>query len=44
MYALPESCPFRGLFILNPIYSTKPMYHCIPHLGQNKRLLFPKLS
>ncbi|WP_339037195.1 hypothetical protein [Serratia symbiotica] len=24
MYALPESCPFTGLFIPNPIYSTKP--------------------
>ncbi|WP_339036810.1 hypothetical protein [Serratia symbiotica] len=24
MYALPESCPFTGLFIPNPIYSTTP--------------------
>ncbi|WP_339037036.1 hypothetical protein [Serratia symbiotica] len=24
MYALPERCPFTGLFIPNPIYSTKP--------------------
>ncbi|WP_339037303.1 hypothetical protein [Serratia symbiotica] len=26
MYALPERCLFRGLFIPNPIYSTKPLY------------------
>ncbi|WP_339037527.1 hypothetical protein [Serratia symbiotica] len=25
MYALPESCPFTGLFISNPIYSTTPV-------------------
>ncbi|WP_339036601.1 hypothetical protein [Serratia symbiotica] len=25
MYALPESCPFTGLFIPNPIYSTTPL-------------------
>ncbi|WP_339038485.1 hypothetical protein [Serratia symbiotica] len=24
MYALPERCPFTGLFIPNPIYSTTP--------------------
>ncbi|WP_339036679.1 plasmid fertility inhibition factor family protein [Serratia symbiotica] len=24
MYALPERCPFSGLFIQNPIYSTTP--------------------
>ncbi|WP_339036957.1 hypothetical protein [Serratia symbiotica] len=23
MYALPKRCPFTGLFIPNPIYSTK---------------------
>ncbi len=23
---MPESCPFRGLFIPNLIYSTKPVY------------------
>ncbi|WP_339036428.1 hypothetical protein [Serratia symbiotica] len=32
MYTLPERCPFRGLFIPNPIYSTTPYYsnskHC----------------
>ncbi|NIH16224.1 MAG: hypothetical protein G5700_06885, partial [Serratia symbiotica] len=25
VYALPERCPFRGLFIPNPIYSTTPL-------------------
>ncbi len=25
VYALPESCQFTGLFIPNPIYSTKPV-------------------
>ncbi|WP_339037994.1 hypothetical protein [Serratia symbiotica] len=28
--ALPERCPFRGLFIPNPIYSTKPSFSYTP--------------
>ncbi|WP_339036693.1 hypothetical protein [Serratia symbiotica] len=27
MYALPKRCPLTGLFIPNPIYSTKPHSH-----------------